>query len=162
MNQFANALGKKFVENQELVRTRSFEMGGHTFKVRVPTTLEYEAMHERIKVIDESMVDVEYAQIAKVFIDRKADFEKESNIEFAENDVIIEGRSLKETAKNKILTQMRITEFFKLLVPEDKEFDMNTITYPMIEELFPFAIQIELIDEINKVISANYKDTKGK
>ena len=52
MNQLANAFGKDFVKNKEAVRTRTFTLGGHTFKVKVPLTSEFEAMQERIKVID--------------------------------------------------------------------------------------------------------------
>jgi len=47
-------------------------------------------------------------------------------------------------------------------VPENKDFDMASITYADIEELFPFSIQMELIDQINNVISPNYSATKGK
>jgi hypothetical protein len=50
----------------------------------------------------------------------------------------------------------------KLLVPEDATFDMATVTYPDVEELFPFAIQLQLVDEINAAISPNYKDSRSK
>jgi len=49
-----------------------------------------------------------------------------------------------------------------MLVPENKDFDMNTITYADIEELFPFSVQLELLDYINSTISPNYTATKGK
>ena len=51
---------------------------------------------------------------------------------------------------------------FKLIVPEQIDFDMNTITYSMIEELFPFSIQLEIIEGITNTISPGYKATKGK
>jgi len=47
-------------------------------------------------------------------------------------------------------------------VPEDKTFDMNTITYSMVEELFPFSIQLEVVDSITKTISPSYESAKGK
>jgi hypothetical protein len=161
MSQFANALGKRFVENQELVRTRSFEMNGHTFQIKVPTTLEFEAITERIKQVDEDKVNKYYLELSKPFIENKTDFEKEG-VDFQENDVFVKGRSLKETAKNKVITENRITEMFKLIVPEDKSFDMNTITYDMVEELFPFSIQLEVVDNITRTISPSYESSKGK
>ena len=161
MNQFANALGKRFIENQELVRTRSFEMNGHIFQIKVPTTLEFEAITERIKQIDQDKVNKYYSDLSKAFIENQVDFEKEG-VEFKDDDVFIKNRSLKETAKNKVITENRITEMFKLIVPEDKTFDMNTITYEMVEELFPFSIQLEVVDHITKTISPSYESAKGK
>ena len=162
MNQLANALGKKFVENQDLVRIRSFEMNGHTFKVKVPTTLEYEAITERVKTADDELVEKYYQKLAKPFFDKKEEFSKEEDIEYKENDVIIKDRSMRETAVNKVITENRITEMFKLLVPEQVDFDMGSITYSQIEELFPFSIQLEIIENINNTIAPNYKSTKGK
>ena len=66
MNQFANALGKKFIENKEAVRTRSFELGGHTFNVRVPLTVESDAIQKRLLNIDEEQVEKYYQEIVKV------------------------------------------------------------------------------------------------
>ena len=37
MTQFAQAFGSKF--NKDDLRVRSFEMNGHTFKVKVPLTM---------------------------------------------------------------------------------------------------------------------------
>ena len=162
MNQFANALGKKFLENQEMLRVRSFEMNGHTFKVKVPTTLEYEAINENIKIADDELVEKYYQELSKPFIDKKEEFKKESDIQYKDNDIVIKDRSMRETAINKVITEKRITEMFKLIVPEQTDFDMNTITYDMIEELFPFSIQLEIIEGITNTISPGYKATKGK
>ena len=162
MNQFANALGKKFLENQEMLRVRSFEMNGHTFKVKVPTTLEYEAINENIKIADDELVEKYYQELSKPFIDKKEEFKKESDIQYKDNDIVIKDRSMRETAINKVITEKLITEMFKLIVPEQTDFDMNTITYSMIEELFPFSIQLEIIEGITNTISPGYKATKGK
>jgi len=161
MNQFANAFGSKFVENKDLLRIRSFELGGHTFKVKVPLTAEIEAMYERLKVVDETTVEKYYQEISKDFQDQ----EKHSNdpdVKYIDGDILIKDKSLKETAKNKLITENRITEFVRLLVPENKEFDMSEVKYSDIEELFPFAIQLELIEQIGNCISPNYQATKGK
>ena len=50
MNQFAQALGSKFIEHKEEIRIRSFELGGHTFKVKVPLTSEYELMQKKMNI----------------------------------------------------------------------------------------------------------------
>lgn len=162
MNQFANALGKKFIENKEEVRTRSFELGGHTFKVRVPLTVETEAIQKRLMEIDEEKVEQYYQEITKDLMASKDSMPSDANIEYKENDVVVEGRSLRESARNKLLSEMRIVEMFKLLVPEDKSFDMNNLTYKDIEEIFPLPIQMSFVEEITNVVSFDYKKTRGK
>lgn len=161
MNQFANAFGKQFSENKDLIRTRTFELGGHTFKVKVPLTSEYDAMLERMKIVNEDKVNKYYLLLTKDFANNN-DINESLGIIFKNNDIEIQGRSMRETAKNKYLTEYRILELIKLLVPEEKNFDMNSITYEMIEELFPFTIQLELIEKISETISPSYKETRGK
>jgi len=160
MNQFANALGKSF--NKDSLRIRSFEMSGHTFKVKVPLTAEYESMLEAIKIIDDNKVNQYYDELSKEFINNKAEFEKQEDVVFSDNDILLKGTSLRETAKNKVLIENRILSLIKLIVPEEEGFDMSTITYDMVEELFPFSVQIQLIEEITNVISPAYKAIKGK
>jgi hypothetical protein len=158
MNSLANALGKDFVKKKEAVRIRTFELGGHTFKVKVPLTVEFEIMQERMKSVDEEKIERYYQDITK-------EIQKDNNakgIEFTENDILVDKRSMRETAKNKAIAEQRITEFFKLLVPEEDKFDMNTITYAMIEELFPFPIQMQIMEEISRVVSIQYEVQKGK
>ena len=160
MNNLANALGKNFVKNKEAVRIRSFELGGHTFKVKVPLTAEFEVMQQRMKTIDESKIDDYYKEITKDLEPFRND--PKEGVEYQENDILLDGRSMRETARNKLVAEQRITELFKLLVPEQDGFDMNTITYSMIEELFPFPIQMQIIEEISRVVSIQYEAQKGK
>jgi hypothetical protein len=60
------------------------------------------------------------------------------------------------------LIQARITEMFKMLVPDEPGFDMSTITYEMIDEMFPFAIQMQIVELIGETVSPSYNATKGK
>jgi hypothetical protein len=158
MNNLANALGKDFVKKKDAVRIRTFELGGHTFKVKVPLTVEFEIMQERMKTVDEEKIEKYYKDITK-------ELQKDNNVEgivFTDNDILVDKRSMRETAKNKAIAEQRITEFFKLLVPDDDKFDMNTITYEMVEELFPFPIQMQIMEEISRVVSIQYEVQKGK
>jgi len=162
MTNLANAFGSKFMEQKDALRIRSFKFGGHTFKVKVPLTIETEAMFERAKVVDEDKAEKYYQDMAKEFLDNRAKYENDPEVKYLENDVLIKDRSIRETTRNKVLTENRLVEAFKMLVPENKDFDMNTITYADIEELFPFSVQLELLDYINATISPNYTATKGK
>jgi len=162
MNQLANALGAKFVENKELLRIRTFDFNGVTFKVKVPLTAESDLMYERNRVIDDSLVLKFYGDMAREFIENTERYANDSEIIYKDDDIIVKGISLKETAKNKVLTQNRILDLFKLIVPEDASFDMNAITYQDIDDNFPFNIQLELLNKISEVIAPGYIQTKGK
>lgn len=162
MNSFAHALGKDFLKNKDTVRVRQFTLGGHTFKVRVPLTVEFEAMQVRMKAIDEEKVEKYYAELTAEMPRMQAEMPADTKVEITDNDVVIDGRSMREAARNKLIVENRITEMFKLLVPEEQGFDMQTITYSMIEELFPFPIQMQVMEEIAKVVSPNYQESRGK
>jgi hypothetical protein len=161
MSNLVNAFGKKFAENKDLIRIRSFELLGNTFKVKIPLTSEYEAMLERIRILDDVKVTEYYKELTKNFDSTKKEINKDLGIVFKENDITIQGRSMMETAKNKYLTEYRILEMIKLLVPEEG-YSLDDITYAEVDELFPFSIQLELIEKIGEVISPAYKDTRGK
>lgn len=162
MTSLASAFGKDFLKNKDKVRTRTFDLGGHTFKVKVPLTSEFELMQERMKVVDEEKATNYYKELTKDLEKYRENPEPELKCEFFEDDILIDGRSMREAARNKIIAENRITEMFRLLVPEEKDFDMGTITYSMIEELFPFAIQMQMMEMIGKTVSPNYEAQKGK
>ena len=124
MSKLAQALGNKYQENRISVLTKTFVLGEHTFKVRVPSVSEIEAIYEYFKNPNEDDVEKEFQNIIKDLPD--ADKYKEGN------DVVIEGRSMRESAKNKCVIQHRIVEYIKLLIPENGE-SLQDLTYQDVE-----------------------------
>jgi hypothetical protein len=57
MSKLGSALGKKYEENRLSVLTRSFELGDHTFKVRVPSVQEIEAIYNYFKNPNEEKIE---------------------------------------------------------------------------------------------------------
>lgn len=154
------AFGKKF--DKDTVRIKTFEYNGHTFKVKIPLTKEYETILETANNVDEEILEKYYNDLVKDFITNKEKMTEDMGIVFADNDVILKDKSMREAAKNKLLTENRILALVRLLVPEEHGFDMQTVTYEMVEELFPFSVQLELIDLISNTITPTYKEQKGK
>ena len=154
MSKLGSALGKKYEENRLAVLTRSFELGGHTFKVKVPSVSEIEAIYNYAKNPDLEAVEKTYQTLTE-------DIRKVEGIEEKNNDIIIDGRSMKETATNKHVLQFRITAYIKFLIGENGE-TLDQITYEDIEAEFPLAIQLTLIEKINEVISPEYKEVRSK
>ena len=156
MSKIGQALGSKYQENKAAILTREFEFNGHTFKVRVPSVKDMEAIYASFKSPDEALIEDAYKALATGF-----DGIENENIVRTKDDILIDGRSMRETAKNKIAIQTRIVEYFKFLVPAEGE-SWDGLTYQDIEDEFPLAIQLELVDEINAVISPDYKVTRSK
>ena len=156
MSKLASALGKKYEENRLSVLTRKFELGEHTFKVRIPSVQEIEAIYNYFKSPNDVEVEKAYQDMVKS-IDLK---DVQEGVEIKDNDIVIEGRSMRETAKNKHILQYRITEYIKFLVPETGS--LESLTYADVEAEFPLAIQLTLVDKINEVIAPDYKEIKSK
>jgi len=154
------AFGKRF--DKDSVRIKTFEYNGHTFKVKIPLTKEYEGILETANKVDDEQLEKYYNDLTKEFVSNKDKMTKDMGVVFTENDVLVNDKSMREAAKNKLLTENRILALVRLLVPEEQDFDMQTVTYEMVEELFPFSVQLELIDLISNTITPNYKEQKGK
>ena len=158
MTRFADALGAKYQQNRENIFTRRFELGGHTFKVRIPYVNESDEIYKRINEPDEAKVAEAYKQMTDPLMALK---DQDAGFTFTDDDVLIEGRSLKEAAKQKIQVEIKITEFVKLLVPEIEGATLDDLTYEEIEAEFPMAVQMQLVEKIAEAISPTYKETKG-
>lgn len=159
MSKLGSALGKKFKENKISILTRTFELGNHTFKVRVPSVQEIESIYEYFKNPDEKEIEEIYQELSKDLIKFKD--ETNNSVEFKDNDITVDGRSIREAAKNKSTIQHRIVEYIKFLIPEDGQ-TLEGIEYKDIEEEFPLAIQLTLVDKINEVIAPDYKESRLK
>jgi hypothetical protein len=159
MTKLASAFGEKYQAQRRQLLTRTFELGGHIFKVKIPLVVETQEIYQRIQNPDEQAIEAAYQEIAAPLLAFKDT--PDGNVTFLDNDIVVDGRSLREAAKNKITTQMRITEFIKLLIPEDSNATLDDITYADIEAEFPFSVQMALIEKIGEAISPSYKETRG-
>jgi hypothetical protein len=71
MSKIAAALGESYQAKREELRIRKFELGGHTFKVRVPVVAETDAIFKRINEPDESLVQANYEKLAAPVLEFK-------------------------------------------------------------------------------------------
>jgi hypothetical protein len=160
MTRFADALGTKYTEHKDKIFHRKFDLGGHTFTVRIPYVQESDEIYKAIQEPALEKIEATYIKLAEPLMRFKDDPEN-TTFEFTENDIIVGGRSMRETAKTKVQTETKITEYFKLLVPEDPAHSLADLTYEEIEAEFPLAIQFQLLEKIAEVISPTYKETRG-
>lgn len=145
--KLANAFG-----NLQSLRIKSFELAGHTFKVHVPLSKDLDAMQERMTKVNEVKSQERYAKLTAKFVDGV------DGAVFSENDIVVDGRSMRDLVKTIIIVENRILEYIKLLVPAEGTLD--DLTYEDIEAEFPMQVQMELVDKISEVIQPGYKEAR--
>lgn len=136
--------------NTNNIRIREFTMAGQKLRVRVPLASEMEVIS---KAVDDSEWQNKFEELKKTFAENES-------VEQTEDDVLVEGKSLKDLAMMSAKTEERITQMMRLLVPVDEGFDMSQITYSDIESEFPFSVQIEMMKKIAEVISPGYEESR--
>lgn len=159
MSKIANALGGKYQENKLSIMTRTFTLGDHLFKVRVPSVGQIESIYNYFKNPNEELVEKTFKELTYEMMKIKED--KPDMVVYSDNDVVVDGRSMREASRNKVVLQYRIVEYFKFLIPENGQ-TLDDLEYSDIEDEFPLSIQIQLIDKISEVIAPDYKAIKEK
>lgn len=143
----------KLLNVSDSIRYKSFKLGSNTFKVKVPLTNELEEMTSRYLKVDDAEVEQRLNKMTQNLKNSETE-----GVEVTENDVIIDGKSSRETVISIIQMEQRITEYVRLLVPEEGQ--VNDVTYQEIEEVFPLQIQLELLENIMDAIQPGYKDAQ--
>jgi hypothetical protein len=159
MTKLSSAFGEKYQAKRKDLLTRSFVLNGHTFKVRIPLVIESDAIYKKVSNPDDETIEKIYQEITAPL--RQFENNQTEDFEFTDTDILVEGRSMREAAKNKAITEARITEFFKLLVPEMEGVTLEDLTYTDIEEEFPIAVQMLIVEKIGEVISPTYREARG-
>lgn len=136
------------------LRTKTFELAGHEFKVRVPLTKELDAMQERIQKFDQTEYQKRFDKMTASFRDTQAI----EGIVVTDDDVIVEGRSTKELVETILQMENRMVEYIKLLIPTNGTLD--EITYEDIEAEWPTPVQLEVLAKISEAIQPGYKDSR--
>lgn len=145
MSKLASAFG-----DVGALRIKSFELGGHKFKVRIPLTKERDEMNERMQFIDPDRYKARFEKVTKSL--------EGEQVERTDDDVIVDGRSTKDLIETAMRVENRIVEFIRLLVPDNG--DMSDITYDDIEAEWPFTVQLEMLKAISEAIEPTYGDAR--
>ncbi len=161
MSKLSATLGEKYQSKRAAIFTRTFELGGHTFKVQIPSIAQSDKIYQQVMNPSDDVVESLYQKMVEPLLTFKDSSTPEDEVKYLDNDVIVKGRSMREAAKNKAMTEAKITEYIKLLVPENPENTMDDITYADVEAEFPLPIQLSLVEKIAEVISPSYKESRG-
>jgi Mg2+ and Co2+ transporter CorA len=154
MSKIQSAFGDSYQKASAHLRTKTFELGGHVFKVRIPLTKEMEQIEAAITTIDDKALNERYKKMSSSFRDGTLI----DGVEITEDDVIVEGRSTKDLVRQVIMMEQRIVQFIRLLVAEVGTLD--NLTYEDVDAEWPMAVQLEMIAKITEAIQPGYKDSR--
>jgi hypothetical protein len=167
----ANKLGKSYEQVKAVanIKTITVDLGDVKFnlRVRIPLKKEMEEMTTRIVSPSEERINKIYerfsAPIKKTIADGGKDFLKAINegketIKIVGDDLIIDGKSVRQVANFAAIEETRVEEYFHLLISENGE--AITETYDEITAEFPeFAVK-EILETIEQAIRPDYKTVK--
>lgn len=154
------SLAKAFAINPDKIRIRAFEYNGQQFRVRVPLTLEAEAMFDRVDNPPAELVQTKFDELTKELYAKKQEIiDSKADIKFKKDDVVVGDQSLQALAKSQASGEIRILESIKLLVPID-DTDLGNITYEDVSLEFPLPVQLDLVKKIAEVINPAYEEVR--
>jgi len=151
------------------VRKVSVDLGEVKFdiRVRVPLKKQMEELNARVLAPAQEMVDAIYESLSapmratlqeggEEFL--KALNERKQTIVVTDNDLVIDGTSIRQIAQLQAMEQSKVEEYFRLLVSETGE-PVNE-TYDQITAEFPEFVVKEIVTAIQEAIAPDYKTTK--
>jgi hypothetical protein len=156
MSKLGNLLGKEYEDHKQSILTRTLKFNAATFKIVIPSVAKIEAIYNYRNSPNLEKIESIYQQLKANLV-----IKPEDKVEEKENDIVVNGRSMRESALNTHLTQYQILEYFKFIVPSEGQ-DINTLTYEDINTEIPLQIQIEFMNKINEVLSPDYKEISSK
>jgi hypothetical protein len=167
----SSKLGKSYeqVKSVANIKTITVDLGDVKFnlRVRVPLKKEMEEMNARIISPSEMKIQKAFdrfaAPIQKTIKEGGEQFLEAINngketIKVLDDDLIIDGKSVRQVANFAAIEETRVEEYFSLLVSESGE-AINE-NYDEITAEFPeFAVK-EILETIEKAIRPDYKTVK--
>lgn len=167
----SSKLGKQFqqVKADIQIKKITIDLGDVKFdlKIKVPLKKEMEEINAKILTPSKERVDQVFEKLAgpmrKTLEEGGEEFIKALNsnkqtVQITEDDLIVDGTSLRQVAQYQAVEEARIEEFFHLLISETGE-PVNE-SFEQISAEFPeFAIK-EIAQTIQAAIAPDYKGTK--
>lgn len=168
---FAQKLGASYSQVRDQVKIKKIEIivGSVIFnlRVRVPLKREMEQMLERISNPSPELIEKIYERMSKPLRESIAEggddflevLNKEKQvITVLDDDIVLDGNSVKQVATFTAMWETKVQEFFHLLQSESGE-PINE-TYEQIAEEFPEAVIRQIVEDIEASVKPDYKTAK--
>jgi len=168
---FASKLGNNYESIRAASRYKTIKININDtpfeLKVRIPVKRELEEMTAEISSPPIEVVDAIYEELSAPLLKTLQDADEgflaalnseSEKIKVTDNDVIVEGNSIRQVAHLTAIWHTQVQRYFGLLQSATGE-PINE-SYDEIAEEFPEAVIKEIIEKIDSAIRPNYKDAK--
>lgn len=168
---FSQKLGASYdaVKDKAKIKKITIDAGEASFnlRVRIPLKSEIEQITESITAPAEEKVEAIYKKYSEPLLETlketdenflKAINKEKETIVFKDNDIEVNGTSLRQVASMTAMYETRVEKYFHLLQSENGE-PINE-TYEQIAAEFPESIVKIILDEIDKAIKPDYNTAK--
>jgi hypothetical protein len=132
------------------------DFAGHPLKVYMPTRKEMLELEGKIKNPPDALVEQEYAKLVETF-EKLYKVNQSVSVERKDDDIVVDGRSLKEASRFKAQEIMREIALINLVGFEEGQ-ELFALSYEEISESFSPAQIKNLTDLIEKAVNPDYKD----
>lgn len=167
----ANKLGQDYEAIRAAARHKTVKVKLNDIefdlKVRVPVKRELDAIMADIATPSAELVAALYTKLSQPLIDSLKDAEQGlidalnsegEKVKILENDVILDGTSVRQIALMSAIWQTQVEKFFGLIQSVTGE-PVNE-SFEEISEEFPDEVIREIVTKIDQAIRPSYKDTK--
>lgn len=164
-------LGKNFqqVQNDIQIKKITIDLGDVKFdlKVKVPLKKEMEEINAKILSPSKEKVEEVFQRLAgpmrETLKDGGEEFlkalnEKKQTVILTEDDLVVDGTSLRQVAQFQSIEESRIEEYFHLLISEIG--DPINESFEQISAEFPEFVIKEIVQSIQSAIAPDYKNSK--
>lgn len=164
-------LGKAIqqVSDELPIRKITVDLGEVKFdlRVRVPLKKEMEEINARILTPNAEKVEAIYQRISapmrKTLEEGGEEFvkalnERKQTVVLTDDDLVIDGTSLKQVAQLQAMEENKVEEYFHLLVSETNE--VVNESFDQITAEFPEFVVKEIVSSIQGAIAPDYKTVK--
>jgi hypothetical protein len=167
----SNKLGASYESIRAAARIKTIKVAINDMecelKVRVPVKREMDEITTKLNTPDTDLVEKLYLDMAGPLKESVASVEEDflaalnadgEKMRFTDNDVIVNGTSVRHIATLTALWQRQVELFFSLLQTETGE--PVTETFKEIADEFPEAVIRDIIKSIDEAIRPSYQDAK--
>ena len=165
----AHKLGSGYDSNRAKLRTISLTLGDLDFKLKLqlPIKREMEEIAEMIATPPQDRIDAMYVKLSEPIRKLVADGgdafldainSEKKNIVISDDDVIIDGNSVRQVAMLSAMWEIKVEKYFHLLQTESGE--KITENFEEISAEFPDPIIKYIIETIENTIKPDYQTTK--
>ena len=167
----ASKLGKSYEKSrdQAKIKTIELEVGNARFnlRVRIPLKKEMEDIIDKVSKPNPALIEKIYERLAaplkKTLAEGGEEFVKavnanEGTITVLEDDILLQGSSVRQVATFTAMWETKVEEYFHLLQSETG--DAINETYEEIAEEFPEPVIKQLVEDIEAAIKPDYKTAK--